>query len=158
MFDTFAASKTHAEVGVYCGRSLLASCGGMRGASVVAVDDFSGAYGPSAAWGRGVLAATLREIPHGAASVRLIDAHSLDAARACVGQTFDSVFIDACHEYAETLADIQAWLPLVRPGGLIAGHDYWTAHVGVMDAVNTAFGEAFGVVSGTRLWWHRKTA
>lgn len=154
LYDAFRASRTHAEIGVYCGRSLLASCGGMAaGSRVYAVDDISEPYGPSPAWGRAVLNATLAEI--GTAAVEVLPLPSLDAARRLRSVRFDTVFLDGCHEYAETLADIRAWLPLVRPGGMIAGHDYWTGHVGVMDAVEEAFGGAAEIVSGTRLWCYR---
>lgn len=37
---------------------------------------------------------------------------------------FDFVYLDADHSYEAVAADIAAWLPLVRPGGIIAGHDY----------------------------------
>jgi predicted O-methyltransferase YrrM len=36
----------------------------------------------------------------------------------------DFVFIDGDHSYEATLADIEAWVPKVRPGGIICGHDY----------------------------------
>ena len=39
-------------------------------------------------------------------------------------QSCDFVFIDADHSKEAVLADIRAWLPKVRPGGIIAGHDY----------------------------------
>lgn len=38
--------------------------------------------------------------------------------------SLDFVFIDADHSYAGCLADICAWLPKVRRGGWIGGHDY----------------------------------
>lgn len=51
---------------------------------------------------------------------------SVDAAwRAGKGQPCkDLVFIDANHTYDDVRADIRAWLPLVKPGGILAGHDY----------------------------------
>ena len=37
---------------------------------------------------------------------------------------FDLVFIDGCHFYKEVLDDIKNYLPLVRKGGILSGHDY----------------------------------
>lgn len=49
----------------------------------------------------------------------------------------DFVYIDAAHDEASVTADLQAWAPLVRPGGILAGHDYVAArHCGVIQAVN----------------------
>lgn len=36
----------------------------------------------------------------------------------------DFVFIDADHSYAAVHQDITCWLPRIRPGGILAGHDY----------------------------------
>lgn len=37
---------------------------------------------------------------------------------------FDWVFIDAEHTYEALTKDLNAWYPLVKKGGIIAGHDY----------------------------------
>lgn len=34
------------------------------------------------------------------------------------------VFIDADHSYEACKGDIEAWLPNIKPGGIIALHDY----------------------------------
>lgn len=53
----------------------------------------------------------------------------------------DLIFIDASHAEDAVTADILAYLPLVRPGGLLAGHDYGErAHPGVKAAVDAIFG------------------
>ena len=48
---------------------------------------------------------------------------SYEAAIIMAAQLFDVVFIDADHRYSQIGADIIAWLPKVRDGGLLAGHD-----------------------------------
>jgi hypothetical protein len=66
----------------------------------------------------------------------------------------DLVFIDGDHRYEAVRADIAGWLPKVRPGGVLCGHD-----CGVFEGVNRAVGEAFpgGVeLHGRTLWVHRK--
>lgn len=50
----------------------------------------------------------------------------------------DVVYIDAEHEYNAVKSDIAKWLPKVKSGGVICGHDYTTAP-GVFRAVNEKF-------------------
>lgn len=65
----------------------------------------------------------------------------------------DFVFIDAAHDYENCKADILAWLPKVRHGGTIAGHDFDGTFPGVMQAVREVFGDSFSVMN--RSWIHR---
>eukprot|EP01068_Selenidium_serpulae_P010141 Selendium_serpulae@DN5395_c0_g1_i2.p1 len=44
-----------------------------------------------------------------------------------LGKTFDFVYIDARHDYCGCWEDMEAYWPLVKPGGIMAGHDYNTA-------------------------------
>lgn len=48
----------------------------------------------------------------------------------------DFAFIDADHRYPAVHADILAYLPLMRPGGILAGHDYSERFPGVQQAVD----------------------
>jgi predicted O-methyltransferase YrrM len=65
---------------------------------------------------------------------------SIDAAKQFENESIDIVFIDACHEYHCVREDIDAWLPKVKPGGTIAGHDYYWGEHGVKRAVDETFG------------------
>ena len=49
---------------------------------------------------------------------------SLAAAQKLQEQSLDFVYIDACHDYCSVFEDIDAYWPLVKPGGIMAGHDY----------------------------------
>jgi hypothetical protein len=49
---------------------------------------------------------------------------SVDAAAQIPDGTLDFVFIDADHSYEGCRADIDAWMPKLKPGGLLSGHDY----------------------------------
>lgn len=67
---------------------------------------------------------------------------------------FDFVFIDADHSYPAVQKDIAAWLPKVRDGGILAGHDYGnTYHPGVKVAVDEVFKDV-NTEEGT-VWWVR---
>jgi hypothetical protein len=55
---------------------------------------------------------------------------SVDAANMYEDNSIDVVFIDACHTYECVKEDIAAWLPKVKIGGILAGHDYsWSDDV-----------------------------
>ena len=60
--------------------------------------------------------------------------------------TLDWVYLDGRHDYDGVREDIEIWLPKIKKGGIIAGHDY--AHhpdikqwPGVKKAVNEFFGD-----------------
>jgi len=55
---------------------------------------------------------------------------SIDAAKMYEDNSIDVVFLDACHLYECVREDIIAWLPKVKVGGYLAGHDYsWSDDV-----------------------------
>ena len=49
---------------------------------------------------------------------------SLDACDQIPDKSLDICFIDADHIYQSVKKDIQAYLPKIKPGGIICGHDF----------------------------------
>lgn len=66
---------------------------------------------------------------------------SVEASKLYEDDSLDFVFIDGDHKYDAVVADIEAWLPKIKAGGIIAGHDYgWCTDV--RKAVHHCFGES----------------
>ena len=65
---------------------------------------------------------------------------SVAASRQFSNASVDFVYIDADHRYSAVKADILAWLPKVKPGGWIGGHDYRWRFKGVIRAVDEELG------------------
>ena len=57
-------------------------------------------------------------------NVVFVRAPSLEGVELFGDGELDAVFIDANHAYEYVKADIEAWAPKVRAGGMVAGHDY----------------------------------
>ncbi len=74
-----------------------------------------------------------------------IRATSLEAARLYQDSSIDMVFIDAAHDYDNVLADIKAWAPKVKSGGIISGHDWH--HPPIKQAVSETLGEVNSIGS-----------
>lgn len=62
---------------------------------------------------------------------------SRDAAKCFLDGGVDFAYIDANHSFAAVQEDIGLWWPKIRPGGILAGHDYVT---------HQSIGFDFGVV------------
>jgi hypothetical protein len=68
--------------------------------------------------------------------------------------SLDFVFIDGDHSYDGVKLDISLWLPKVKPGGWIGGHDYDHPK---LPGVSKAVDEAFDMVEldDNRTWFKR---
>lgn len=76
-----------------------------------------------------------KEIANG--QVGVIKKMSLDAVTTFEDGMFDFVYIDASHLYEDIKNDLIAWMPKVKSGGLICGHDYTHySNFGVIQAVD----------------------
>ena len=148
------------EIGSWMGRSTTAMADNMEGLGVIlAVDTWRGSEEHEA---------LLKDKPPNYVYdlfCRNLKAHidsgrvcpmrlpSLEAARVfqAIGYAgFDMVFIDAAHDYENVKADIQAWKPLVKPGGLLCGHDW--GHPPIVQAVRELLGNT---KSSSTIWYTR---
>ena len=74
---------------------------------------------------------------------------SIDAANYYLDKSLDFVFIDASHEEQDVKDDIDAWLPKIKDGGVLAGDDW--GFPGVDNAVKSRFNDTQYVIRG-RSW------
>jgi hypothetical protein len=63
------------------------------------------------------------------------------------------VYIDGDHSYAGVKRDIELFLPKIKEGGIIAGHDFTAGHGGVIDAVFEFFDRDLEIFDDES-WWH----
>lgn len=56
--------------------------------------------------------------------VRFIDADSRNAHQLFRSNSVDFVYVDGAHDFNSVLADLTLYYPKVKPGGMLAGHDF----------------------------------
>jgi hypothetical protein len=84
---------------------------------------------------RGIQEQFGREIEEG--TVVINRNYSYDALDSFEDKSLDLIYIDACHLYDSVLWDLENYLPKLKEGGIISGHDYVDySFFGVIGAVN----------------------
>ena len=67
----------------------------------------------------------------------IIRKRSVDAAKEFENGSLDFVYIDGRHEFDYAMMDLISWVPKIKPGGIISGHDYkHSRKEGVVQAVD----------------------
>lgn len=149
LFNEAGKNAEIAEVGTWQGRSICSVAEEIltNNQHVVCVDTFEGTLTPEeASFFEEAKTANIQEICQNNIerfglknNVFLQRKSSLDAAELDCDEYYDLIFIDADHSYEAVKADITAWLPKVKKGGVIAGHDY--PRSAVKKAVHEVLGE-----------------
>lgn len=57
--------------------------------------------------------------------MKIMKCDSLDAVKQFDDLHFDFIYVDASHDYTSARANLRAWWPKLRYGGVLAGHDYY---------------------------------
>ena len=179
------------EVGTYTGASAEALLSGMPvGGHLICVDTFDPRCSPvlmdahdrESVMPRSMTLACLFNRFEGKMDrLTVMVATSANAAVLLKPGIADLIFLDAAHDYANVMADIGAWLPILNPKGIMVGHD-WDRndlspkairdamylesgpegiHCGVISAVSDSFSEVFLPPGENSLWvakpkWARK--
>jgi predicted O-methyltransferase YrrM len=73
--------------------------------------------------------------------VRTVVSDSVKAAEQFENNSIDFIFIDGDHSYEGVKRDILAYLPKMKVGGVMAGHDFNEFFPGVVRAVDEIFGK-----------------
>ena len=115
------------NVGTFTGASSEAMLEGMgESGACLSIDTFRGTEGAADTNMSPVLAmgCYLTRIERFSLRGQTLIADSVSAAKMLRPGIADVVFIDAAHNYASVKEDILAWREIVRPGGVLCGHDY----------------------------------
>jgi hypothetical protein len=91
-------------------------------------------------------------------NIEWVESYSHQAAQQ-IDEQLDYVYIDGNHEYDYVKRDIELFYELVKPDGIVAGHDFSTSWPGVIRAV-MEFSDEEGVEIYTEArgsdWWFKK--
>ena len=142
VFDQLPDGAQIAEIGCYMGHSVafmatLAKESG-KNIKIFAVDTFEGSEEHKARGIKDFAYIFCHNMENCAVRkyVSPVPAESVTASGFDFIPELDFVFIDAAHDYENVKADIEAWAPKVKPGSILAGHDYCNAWPGVKKAVD----------------------
>jgi cephalosporin hydroxylase len=144
---------TLVEVGIFMGRSLAylsrRAIDSGNELTIVGVDSF----GQVDNHRQRFIAETERHAREEIDACQIMPIPSIEAAKRFPDRSLAFVWLDADHTYEGVCADIRAWRPKLRIGGVLAGHDYADHQPGVIKAVDELI-ENFAVCGvGTDCWW-----
>lgn len=116
-----------AEIGVWEGKFAETLCRPNPGLSLTCVDpwqtmpDYKEGKNTQARMADAFRSARRRLMPF---SCEFLKMTSVDAADRVKDGSLDFVYIDGNHLFEHVLQDLKRWVPKVRTGGIVAGHDY----------------------------------
>lgn len=136
------------EIGCYKGRSTHAIGSGIQDSGknikLFCVDPFL--------WYDGMYEEFLSNVKE--FNLEVIRSESIKAAERFENESISHLFEDGDHSYEALAGSIDAWLPKIRPGYIISGHDYLPNYEGVIPAVREKFGR--GIIRRPYSIWEYK--
>lgn len=123
--------NTGAEIGVCGGRYSQVLCATNPNLKLYCIDPYSidennGNFVSQEVADGGYAIACKRLAPFDA---KIIRKTSAEAVKDFKDESLDFVYLDGNHTYDYVLEDLNIWLPKIRIGGIISGHDYRTTNL-----------------------------
>ena len=144
------------EIGVYQGRSLLFLAEELerlgKGGDILGIDP-----GETYTSSDVLLNNLARRVVIEGPTIKIRLERASDVAKEIDDFSRDLVFIDGDHSEEGVREDLEHWLPKMRPGGVLGGHDYGNPqYPGVARAVDALLGQRFKVqLEPQTVWWTR---
>ena len=154
--EAIPSERRIVEVGCWLGRATVAlALGHPNPADIFVVDHFRGTIGEEAFFAiegnpMSIFVANMQKLVGWVPQIIVAD--SVEASVRFAYKSLSLVFIDADHEEEAVVQDIEAWLPRVRLGGVICGHDW--LRPSVKKAVEASLGT---VEAEASIWFKRLT-
>lgn len=150
-----------AEIGVWKGRSLLSVlplAKRLNYSEIVAIDTFKGSDSELSTSHIDATTMDLKEVFENNLKsagyldiVTVIQSDSITASQKFSDEYFDVIFIDADHSADSVRKDISCWLPKLKKGGTMIGHDW------VWESVRTTVLDLLNGSNGVEnMWWYTK--
>ena len=133
-----AGFKIGAEIGVNTGKfsNLLLKC--MGDGKLILVDPWGPYENCSAERAESHYQATLSRLDKYKNNIIVKRMTSMRAVEEIKNESLDFVYIDGLHDFNNAAIDIIKWVPKVRKGGIVSGHDYYHGpDFGVVQAVDS---------------------
>jgi len=129
-----AGYKTGAEIGVAKGIYSEILCQKIKDLKLYSIDPWEAYnYNSQKLCDDRYLEAKNRLDPY---NVELIKKTSMSASFDFENDSLDFIYLDGCHNFDYIMNDLIMWVPKVKVGGIVAGHDYYDFYqAGVIDAV-----------------------
>lgn len=161
MLDTsvsLPSGSTVIEIGSLFGRSSAAWCQGAGDEkTVVCIDTWEGT--PDTVYKGGPLEAYMTEdvfaqfqsnMSSMGFSPRVLRMDSVEAAKLFSDRSVDLVFVDGDHY--KVVEDLDAWVPKIKIGGLICGHDWHASPWHISSEVLPKYPDADYIAEGILIW------
>ena len=147
MVSRFPTGSTFVELGAYKGKSIsfltVEVINSKKDINIFCVDSWDNKVFSDAGWGEGLGDAAyntfIKNIEPVKDKINYIKSVSWKASEQFEDKSVDFVFVDASHDYEDVVKDLEMWIPKIKDGGVLAGHDYF--HKPIRDAVRYVIGD-----------------